>query len=58
MQGLKVLAIIVDEIARDNEIVDRRTDARKTERLYPTMPAGATKTIQAMQMQNKLLESN
>ena len=29
MQGLKVLAIIVDEIARDNEIVDRRTDARK-----------------------------
>ena len=43
MQGLKYLATIVDEIARVNEVVDRRTDARKTRRLCRTMSADATK---------------
>ena len=43
MQGLKFLATIVDEIARVNEIVDRRTDAQKTGRLCRTLSADATK---------------
>ena len=43
MQGLKVLPIIVDEIARVNEIVVGRTNWQKTGGLCHTMPAGATK---------------
>ena len=42
MQGMKILANIVEEIARVNEIVDRRTDRKKTGCLYRTMLAGVT----------------
>ena len=43
MQGLKVLANIVDEIARVNGIVDGQMHKWKTGCLCCTMPAGATK---------------
>ena len=51
MQGLKVLAIIDEETARVNKIVERRIHGRthghrrKIGPLCRTMPAGVTKSI-------------